>query len=110
MKKMMLSYALVALLTVSVNAQEVVVIKGGLDTTDKPLMVIDGVVSNNVNMNEISPNDIKAVSVLKGDMAIKKYGDKGAKGVIEITTKKKSKEVTVTKKEVKIDTTILDGK
>ena len=109
MKKMMLSYALVALLTLSVNAQEVVVIKGGLDTTDKPLMVIDGVVSNNVNMNEMSPNDIKAVSVLKGDMAIKKYGDKGAKGVIEITTKKKSKEVTVTKKEVKIDTTILDG-
>lgn len=109
MKKMILSYALATLLTVSVNAQEVVIMKGSKDTSEKPLMVIDGVISKNANMNEISPNDIQSINVLKGNMASKKYGEQGAKGVIEITTKKKSGEVTVTAKEVKIDTTILDG-
>ena len=105
---MMLSYVLVTLITVSVNAQEVVIMKGGKDTSEKPLMVIDGVISKNANMNEMSPNDIQSINVLKGNMASKKYGEQGTKGVIEITTKKKAGEVTVTAKEVKIDTTILD--
>jgi len=60
-------------------------------------------------MNEMSPNNIQSINVLKGNMATKKYGEQGSKGVIEITSKKKTGEVTVTAKEVKIDTTILDG-
>jgi len=105
MKKMILGFALIALFNVSVNAQEVVIIKkGDLATSDKPLVVIDGVVSNNADMNEMSPNNIQSINVLKGNMATKKYGEKGAKGVIEITSKKKMNEVTVTAKEVIIDT------
>ena len=106
---MILSYALVALLTVSVKAQEVVIIKGSKDTSDKPLIIVDGVVRKNADMNEMSPNNIQSINVLKGNMATKKYGEQGSKGVIEITSKKKTGEVTVTAKEVKIDTTILDG-
>jgi len=109
MKKMILSYALVTLLNVSVNAQEVVIIKGSKDTSDKPLIIVDGVVRKNADMNEMSPNNIQSINVLKGNMATKKYGEQGSKGVIEITSKKKTGEVTVTAKEVKIDTTILDG-
>lgn len=109
MKKMILSYAIATLLTVSVNAQEVVIIKGGKDTSEKPLIVIDGVISNNANISDISPSDIQSMNVLKGNMATKKYGENGKKGVIEIISKKKTGEVTVTAKEVKIDTTILDG-
>jgi len=39
-------------------------------------------------MNDIDPNQIKSVEVLKGDAAVKKYGEKAKNGVILITTKK----------------------
>lgn len=39
--------------------------------------------------DKVSLNDLESVNVLKGDAAIKKYGDKGKEGVIEITTKEK---------------------
>lgn len=55
---------------------------------DKPLWVIDGVITSEMNMNDIKPNDIKSMNILKGDNAKAKYGEKGASGVIEITTKK----------------------
>jgi TonB-dependent SusC/RagA subfamily outer membrane receptor len=55
---------------------------------DKPLIVIDGVITSEMNMNDIKPNDIKSMNVLKGENAKAKYGEKGASGVIEITTKK----------------------
>jgi len=38
-------------------------------------------------IKKISPNDIKAIHVLKGDSAIKKYGEKAKNGVIEIDLK-----------------------
>ena len=39
-------------------------------------------------MNTIDPDRIESVHVLKGEAAIKKYGAKGTKGVVEITLKK----------------------
>jgi len=54
---------------------------------DKPLIVIDGVITSEMNMNDIKPNDIKSMNILKGENAKAKYGEKGASGVIEITTK-----------------------
>ncbi|HUS03068.1 MAG TPA: energy transducer TonB, partial [Chitinophagaceae bacterium] len=41
------------------------------------------------DLNAISPNSIQSISVLKGEEAMKKYGDKGKEGVIEIITKQK---------------------
>jgi len=55
---------------------------------DKPLIVIDGVITSEMNMNDIKPNDIKSMNILKGENAKAKYGEKGASGVLEITTKK----------------------
>ena len=41
-------------------------------------------------INEIAePNDIESINVIKGEAAIKKYGEKGTNGVIEIITKEK---------------------
>ena len=40
------------------------------------------------NLNEIDPDSIESINVLKGKSAQEKYGDKGANGVIEIVTKK----------------------
>jgi hypothetical protein len=53
------------------------------------LYVIDGKEMESGSMKDVDPNTIKSINVLKGENAVKKYGDKGKNGVIEITTKKK---------------------
>lgn len=52
------------------------------------IILVDGVKINKEEMNEINSDRIESVSVLKGEKAIGKYGDLGAKGVIEIVLKK----------------------
>lgn len=60
-------------------------------TDDKtPLMILDGKEISNEEMNNIDPNTIDKVEVLKDETATKKYGDKGKYGVVLITTKKKN--------------------
>jgi TonB-dependent SusC/RagA subfamily outer membrane receptor len=39
-------------------------------------------------MNDIDPDRIKLVEILKGKKAVNTYGEKGKNGVILITTKK----------------------
>jgi len=109
MKKMIIGCAFLALLNASVTAQEVVIIKkSSAAIADTPLIVLDGVISSNLKMNEIAPNDIKSINVLKGEMAEKKYGINGAKGVIEITSKKKENTIKVTG--IMVDTIIKGDK
>lgn len=73
---------------------------------NSPLFVVDGVIINNSDYNttntargaggydygnlaqDINPEDIADVSVLKGPSAAALYGSRGANGVIMITTKK----------------------
>ena len=55
----------------------------------KGLVILDGIPSDKNLLNDIDPNTIESMNVLKGESAIKKYGNKGKEGVIEITTKKK---------------------
>lgn len=94
MKKILFGLFLICLVVLKANAQEVVIIKqSGKDSSDKPLIVIDGVISENKNLNEISPTEIKSMNVIKGAGATEKYGKKGERGVIEITTKGKYKTV-----------------
>lgn len=53
-----------------------------------PLIVIDGIPSINASsFNDMNPNDIESVSVLKGGSA-SVYGSRAAGGVILVTTKK----------------------
>jgi TonB-linked SusC/RagA family outer membrane protein len=60
-----------------------------------PLIVIDGVPAlNNNSFYDMNPNDIEAVSVLKGGSA-SVYGSRAAGGVILVTTKKGKGEVKV---------------
>lgn len=54
----------------------------------KPLIVVDGVIMKDLDLNKINPNTIEAINVLKGEKALAKYAEKGANGVVEITTKK----------------------
>ncbi|WP_335966728.1 SusC/RagA family TonB-linked outer membrane protein [Galbibacter sp. PAP.153] len=70
---------------------------------DQPLIVIDGTPISNANFSgsdqadygnlaqDVNPNDIESVNVLKGPAASALYGIRGQYGVIMITTKKGKK-------------------
>ena len=55
-----------------------------------PLTVIDGVPFSNLggSMNDINPNDIESIEILKDASAVAVYGTRGSSGVILITTKR----------------------
>ncbi len=57
---------------------------GSFNNSD-PLYVVDGVLTDNID--NISPNDIKSMEVLKDASATAIYGSRGSNGVILITTK-----------------------
>ena len=53
-----------------------------------PLIVIDGLISDQNTLNNLNPNDIENVSVLKDAGSAAIYGSRSANGVILVTTKK----------------------
>jgi TonB-dependent SusC/RagA subfamily outer membrane receptor len=55
--------------------------------SEKPMMIVDGKEITEGTLNDISPDKIEKVEVLKGEKAAEKYGEKGKNGVIIITTK-----------------------
>lgn len=57
---------------------------GTLGNAD-PLVVVDGVPRD---YNELNPNEIESITVLKDPAAIAPYGMAGANGVIQVTTKR----------------------
>lgn len=52
----------------------------------EPLVVIDGVIG--ASLDNVDPNDIETISVLKDGSAAAIYGTRGSSGVILVTTKK----------------------
>ena len=60
----------------------------GIGTTgnNRPLVVVDGIIRDNVN--QIDPSSIETVTVLKDAAAVAPYGLGGANGVLLITTKR----------------------
>ena len=65
-----------------------VVLRGSNDDFNGALIIIDGEEKRSSAFKKLSPSDIEAINVLKDISATDKYGEKGAKGVIEVTTKK----------------------
>ena len=63
---------------------------GTSGTEPKPLIVIDGVIAENQNMDKIDPETIESIKVIKNEESTKKYGEKGKTGVVEITSKSKT--------------------
>ncbi|QZE14661.1 SusC/RagA family TonB-linked outer membrane protein [Halosquirtibacter laminarini] len=64
-----------------------VLIRGGTSPGGgTPLYVIDGVIRD--NMNDLNPEDIESMQVLKDGASASIYGARGAAGVIVINTKK----------------------
>jgi len=58
------------------------------DMPENALWLLDGKEMEKDQIQKLNPDSIQSMNVLKGEEAIKKYGDKGKRGVIEITTKK----------------------
>lgn len=57
------------------------------DSDSKPLVIVDGTPRN---INDIKPDDIESITVLKDNKAKELYGEAGAKGVVLITTNKQN--------------------
>lgn len=55
---------------------------------EKPLFLINEKEVEENEIEKLDPSNIESMNVLKGEMAAKKYGDKGKNGVVEITIKK----------------------
>lgn len=73
---------------ISPTDQGNIVLKSSPGQKEKPMIVIDGVITSDMNLNDINPTNIQSINVLKGESAKAKYAEKGANGVVEITTKK----------------------
>ena len=66
---------------------------GSINGNSSPLYVVDGFPYNG-SLNAINPNDIESTTILKDAAATAIYGNRGANGVILITTKRGSAEKT----------------
>lgn len=64
---------------------------------NSPLIVIDGLVSDDASLNKLNPSDIANISVLKDAGSAAIYGSRSSNGVILVTTKsgKKNQKPTV---------------
>ncbi|RFZ95569.1 TonB family protein [Mucilaginibacter conchicola] len=59
-----------------------------LKSNKQPLYIVDG--TKVASVNNLNPNDIQSITVLKDKNALLKYGKDGEAGVVEVTTKAKS--------------------
>jgi len=60
-----------------------------IGSNSQPLIVIDGVLG--ASLDNVDPNDIESINVLKDGSAAAIYGSRGSAGVILVTTKRGSK-------------------
>lgn len=65
---------------------ESILIRGrnSIKASNAPLVVVDGIAGN---INDVNPNDVLSVEVLKDASAAAIYGSRGSNGVILVTTK-----------------------
>ena len=73
-----------------------------LDKNAAPLVIINGVPSTQEAMNELSPESIKSVDVLKDAAATSIYGSRASNGVILVTTKQMSDYTSITENQLNI--------
>lgn len=59
-----------------------------INASSAPLYVVDGMIIQNGGIDNINPQDIESIEVLKDASSTAVYGARGANGVILVTTKK----------------------
>jgi len=82
----------------SVNGTPRIVIRGLRSITgdNTALIVLDGVAVPANTINNINPNDIERIDVLKGGQSATLFGSEGVNGAIVITTKKGNRKPEIT--------------
>lgn len=70
--------------TPNIRIRGITSLSGGND----PLVVVDGVQGSLALLNQIPPNEIESIDILKDASATAIYGSRGAAGVVLVTTKK----------------------
>ena len=58
-----------------------------ITASNEPLIIVDGITDAIHDLNDINPDDIASISVLKDASSTAIYGSRGANGVIIVTTK-----------------------
>ncbi|WP_461629747.1 M56 family metallopeptidase [Labilibaculum euxinus] len=76
-------------ITSKANNKQTVKMKLG-SIKNPPLFIVDGKIRSAKKAEEINPNDIESIDVLKGEHAIEKYGEEAKNGVVIITSKVKN--------------------
>lgn len=73
-----------------VNPQTQINLRGfrSLSQSSTPLYVIDGAIATAGAFNDLNPNDVQDMNILKGATAAALYGSRAANGAIIITTKR----------------------
>ena len=69
-----------------VGSQVIIRGLGTIQGGREPLYVVDGILTNNIN--NINTSDIESISILKDAASLAIYGNKGANGVVIVSTKK----------------------
>lgn len=59
-----------------------------INGSNDPLIILDGIPFEGGSLNDINPDDVSSVDILKDASATAVYGSRGSNGVILITTKK----------------------
>jgi len=77
-------------MTIESNVSQNDSLKTRNNSMDKPLIIVDGKKYSS-SINEINPEQIESISVLKDASAVKIYGEKGKNGVVVVTTKRTNK-------------------
>jgi TonB-linked SusC/RagA family outer membrane protein len=74
----------------SVNPSTQIVLRGfrSISAGNQALVIIDGAISSIAAFDDMNPNDIADISVLKGATAAALYGSKAGNGAIIVSTKK----------------------
>ncbi|WP_223033657.1 SusC/RagA family TonB-linked outer membrane protein [Hanstruepera marina] len=77
-----------------VNPSSTIVLRGysSLTGNNGALIVVDGVPQSQGALNNLNPNDIESINILKGASSASLYGSKGANGAIIVTTKRGEKD------------------
>lgn len=67
-----------------------IIIRGerSIAASNSPLYVVDGMIIQNGSIDNLNPQDIESIEVLKDASATAIYGSRGANGVVLVTTKK----------------------
>lgn len=98
--------------TVPSSQNKVVRLTGLAVPGKEPLIILDGIRQDNIDskftLQQLDPNEIKSISVLKDASATSLYGEPGKNGVLVINTKKEL-EVKNILAEVVMDSTVTQG-